>query len=170
MGIYEYNGILPEIGSSCYIAPSADIIGHVELGEGSSVWFGTVLRGDIAPIRIGRGCNIQDNSVLHGIVNGPVILGDHVAVGHGCIIHAATIEENCLIGMGAVVLDQAHIGRGSIIGAGAVVPPHATIPPFSQVLGVPGKVVKTLAVETEQARIEHAARYQALAQAYLEKK
>ena len=166
MGSYEYKGIEPVIGQGCYVAPSADLIGDVELGDGSSVWFGTVLRGDIAPVRIGRGCNIQDNSVLHGIVDGPVILGDNVAVGHGCIIHAAVIEDNCLIGMGAVILDEAHIGRGAVSGAGAVGPPRAVIPPFSQVLGVPGKVVKQLDPSTEQDRIDHAARYQLLAQEY----
>lgn len=167
MGIYEFKGKTPQIAEGCFVAPSADLIGDVQLAEGTSVWYGVVLRGDIAPIQIGRNCSIQDNSVFHVDEGIPVVLGDNVTIGHGCVVHAATIEDSCLIGMGAVVLDEAHIGRGSVIGAGAVVPPKAVIPPFSQVLGIPGKVVKQLDPSTEQARLQHAAAYVQLAGEYL---
>ena len=167
MANYAFKGKAPQIGAGCFVAPSADLVGDVRLGDGSSVWYGAVLRGDIAPILVGRNCSIQDNSVFHVDEGIPVVLGDDVTVGHGCVIHSATIEDSCLIGMGAVVLDEAHIGRSSVIGAGAVVPPHAVIPPFSQVLGVPGKVVKQLDPATEQDRQAHAAAYVQLANEFL---
>ncbi len=167
MALHDYKGKTPVLGEGCFVAPSADLIGDVTLAEGASVWYGAAVRGDLAPIRLGKNCNVQDNSVLHVDDNGPVVLGENVVVGHGAIIHAAVVEDNCLIGMGAVVLDFAHIGRGSVIGAGAVVPPRAEIPPFSQVLGVPGRVVKTLSPETEQDRIAHALAYRGLAADYL---
>ncbi|MDO4732317.1 MAG: gamma carbonic anhydrase family protein [Bacillota bacterium] len=167
MAIYDYKGKRPQIAESCFVAPSADLIGEVEVAEGSSIWYGVVLRGDIAPIRIGRNCSIQDNSTFHVDDDTPVILGDNVTVGHGCIVHAATVEDCCLIGMGAVILNGAHVGRGSVIGAGAVVPPNAVIPPFSQVMGVPGRVVKQLDPSTEQARLRHAEAYVKLGREFL---
>lgn len=168
MAQYPFKGKAPQIDETCFLAPSADLIGDVQAGPDSSIWYNVTLRADLAPIRIGRNCSIQDNSVFHVDEGIPVVLGDNVTVGHGCIIHAATIEDNCLIGMGAVVLDEARIGRGSVIGAGAVVPPRAVIPPFSQVLGIPGKVVKTLDPATEEARLAHADAYAHLAAVYLE--
>jgi len=169
MTIYEYQGARPVIGQDCFIADSADVIGAVRIGDGSSIWFGSVVRADLAPITIGRNSNIQDNCVVHVIKDIPTVIGDHVSLGHGVIIHAATIEDNCLIGMGAVVLDQAVIGHGSIIAAGTVVPPRMVIPPHSQVMGVPGKVVKTLDPDMEQKRVNHADTYAGLAKTYLKK-
>lgn len=167
MSIYDYKGVLPRIPEDCFIADSAAVIGDVSIGGGSSVWFGAVLRGDVSYIAIGENTNIQDNCVVHVDDDVPTVIGSNVTVGHNAIIHAATVEDDCLIGMGAIVLDFAHIGRGSIIAAGAVVPPHAEIPPFSQVAGVPGKVVKTLDPETAEKRRSHAANYAALSKDYI---
>jgi carbonic anhydrase/acetyltransferase-like protein (isoleucine patch superfamily) len=159
MGIYEYKGKSPRIGESCFIAESADIIGDVTIGAGSSVWYGVVIRGDMAPVVIGRNVSIQDNSVVHVDAGIPTVIGDNVTVGHAAIIHAATVEDNCLIGMGAIVLDEARIGHGSLIGAGALAPPRKNIPPRSQVMGSPCVITKQLSEADEQGFIEHAQRY-----------
>ena len=165
--LQDYKGISPQIGEQVFVAESASVIGDVRLADESSVWYNATLRGDVAEIVIGARSNIQDNCVLHGCHALPVILEENVTVGHGAIIHGAYIERDCLIGMGAVVLDNSHIGHGSVIGAGAVVAPRSIIPPLSLVVGVPGKVVRTLAAESEQERIAHAAGYLNLKDDYL---
>jgi len=128
----------------CFIAAGAQLIGQVQLGELSSVWYNAVIRGDINYIKIGRETNIQDNCVLHVNHDLPVIIGDRVTVGHGAIIHGCVIEDDCLIGMGATVLDGARVGTGSVIAAGAVVRERMEIPPHSLVVGVPGVIKRTL--------------------------
>jgi carbonic anhydrase/acetyltransferase-like protein (isoleucine patch superfamily) len=143
--ILSYLGKVPVVGQRCFIAPTASVIGDVVLGDDSSVWFATVLRGDDGWIRIGKRTNIQDGSVVHvtgGRANTTV--GDEVTIGHRAVIHGCTIEDGCLIGMGAVILDEAVIGEGSVVGAGAVVTPRTRIPPRSMVLGTPGRVVRPL--------------------------
>jgi len=167
MAIYKYQGKSPHIDESCFIAPSAEIIGDVTIGAGSSVWFGVVIRGDMAPIIIGQNTSIQDNSVVHVDKGMPTVIGDQVTVGHAAIIHAATIEDNCLIGMGSIVLDEARIGQGSLIGAGALVPPRKQIPPHSQALGSPCAITKQLSAEHEQGFIEHAQTYMQLREDYV---
>ncbi|MCL2496514.1 MAG: gamma carbonic anhydrase family protein [Clostridiales bacterium] len=159
MGIYEFKGKSPHIDDSCFIAPSADIIGDVTIGAGSSVWFNVTIRGDMAPITIGENVSIQDNSMVHVDIGIPTVIGNHVTVGHAAIIHAAVIEDNCLIGMGAVLLDEARIGQGSLVGAGALVPPRKNIPPRSQVMGRPCVITKQLDEQAEQAFIAGALRY-----------
>jgi carbonic anhydrase/acetyltransferase-like protein (isoleucine patch superfamily) len=159
MTIHEYMGKSPKIDESCFIAASADIIGDVTIGAGSSVWYGTVIRGDMAPVVIGRNVSIQDNSVVHVDKGIPTFIGDNVTVGHAAVIHAATLEENCLIGMGAIVLDDARIGQGSLVGAGALVPPRKNIPPRSQVMGAPCVITKQLSEADEQGFVAHAQRY-----------
>ena len=173
-GIYPFQNKIPAIHPNTLIAPGAKIIGDVTLAEGASVWYNAVLRADVNPIRIGMFSNIQDNSTVHedsgegsGLPQGlPTILGDYVTVGHGCILHACVVEDYCLIGMGAVILDGAVIGKGSIVGAGAVVTKGTVIPPFSVVLGTPAKVVKTLSEDTIAARRDHANHYYQLAMAH----
>jgi len=171
--IITFEGKTPEIHESVFVAVSADIIGEVALSEGVSIWNNTTLRADINQIRIGKYTNVQDGSVIHvdrrrpdepgwGLAN----IGEYVTIGHNAIIHACTIEDCCLIGMGSIILDGAVIGKGSIIGAGALVPPHAKIPPFSMVLGTPGKVVKTLLEESLQDRLFHAKSYHEIANKY----
>ncbi|HKK28572.1 MAG TPA: gamma carbonic anhydrase family protein, partial [Gemmatimonadota bacterium] len=127
---------------SAFVAPSADVIGDVELGEDASVWYQCVLRGDIAPIRVGERTNIQDLTMVHVDPDTPCLIGSRVGIGHRAIIHACTIEDDCLIGMGAIVLSGATIGRGSLVAAGAVVTEGMEVPPESLVVGLPGKVIR----------------------------
>ena len=132
------------VAKRCFIAAGAHLIGQVELGELTSVWYNAVIRGDLNYIKIGSETNIQDNSVLHVTHELPVIVGDRVTVGHGAVIHGCVIEDDCLVGMGAIILDGAHIGKGSVIAAGALVKERMVVPPHSLVVGVPGVVKRTL--------------------------
>lgn len=143
----------PDTARANWVAKNATVVGDVTLGPGSSVFYGAVLRGDIARIVVGEGSNIQDNCVVHLADDLDAIIGDWVTVGHGAIIHACTIGDECLIGMGATVLDGARVGARSIVGAGAVVTPRTVIPPGSMVLGAPAKVARALTAE-EQARLK----------------
>ena len=155
------------IDSTAWIAPNATVLGDVTLGEECSVWYGTVLRGDINRIVIGPRSNIQDNSVIHLADDLPTIVGELVTVGHKAILHACTVQDEVLVGMGAIILDGAEIGARSIIGAGALVTGGKKIPPGSLVLGSPAKVVRTLSAE-EQADIRTwAEKYVALSRSYL---
>jgi carbonic anhydrase/acetyltransferase-like protein (isoleucine patch superfamily) len=142
----------PELlADGVFVAPGAQIVGDVTIGERSSVWFNTVLRGDVEAIRIGRRTNVQDGCVLHADPGLPCTLGDGVTLGHGAIVHGAEVGDNVIVGMRAVVLNGARIGRDSIIGAGAVVTERTVVPPGSLVLGMPAKVKRPL---TDQ-EIEH---------------
>lgn len=134
----------PKLGKGVYIARTAAVLGDVTLGDQASVWYGAVLRGDINRIVLGRGSNIQDNSVVHLAEKYPCILGDYVTVGHSVVLHACTIGDESLIGMGAVILDGAEIGEQCIVGAKALVTQGMKVPPGSMVLGAPAKVVRPL--------------------------
>jgi len=134
----------PKIGKDVYIAESAQVIGEVSIGDYSSIWPHSVLRADIEPIRIGKCSSIQDGVLVHVNWDLPVIVGDYVTVGHGAIIHGCKIANNCLIGMGAIILDGARIEKNCLIGAGSLVPEGKRIPEGSLVLGVPGRVVRKL--------------------------
>lgn len=142
----------PSLGADVYIALGAVVVGDVILGNRSSVWYNAVLRGDINRIEVGVDSNIQDNAVLHLADDYPCIVGNRVTIGHGAIVHACTVEDECLIGMGARILDGAVIGRNSIVGANALVPQGTVIPPRSLVLGSPAKVVRPL-TEEEVAKL-----------------
>ncbi|HEY5649121.1 MAG TPA: gamma carbonic anhydrase family protein [Nitrospiria bacterium] len=131
----------PRIHSSAFVVPNASIVGNVSIGPSSSVWYAAVLRGDIAPVQVGEETNIQDGCVLHVGTEYPCIVGNRVTIGHGAIVHGATVEDEVLIGIGAIVLNGAVIGTGSLIGSGAVVTEGTKIPPGSLVLGIPGRVV-----------------------------
>lgn len=137
----------PKIGAGVYIAKSAAVMGDVRLGDHASVWYNATVRGDINYIQIGRGTNIQDNAVLHLADEYPCILGDYVTVGHSAIIHACTIGNEVLVGMGAIVLDGAEIGDQCLIGAKALVTQRTKIPPGSLVLGAPARVMRQLKPE-----------------------
>ena len=143
----RFLSVPPQIHSTAYVAPQAIVIGDVRLAAQSSVWPTAVLRGDINFIEIGEGSNIQDGSVVHLAEDLPVIVGKLVTVGHRAILHACTVEDECLIGMGATILDGAIIGRGSIVGAHALVTKDTRIPPGSLVMGMPAKVVRPLRPE-----------------------
>ncbi|SFM08532.1 gamma carbonic anhydrase [Salibacterium qingdaonense] len=145
--LYDYKGKFPDIADSAYIADYVTITGDVKIGEESSVWFNTVIRGDVAPTIIGNGVNIQDQSVLHQSPKNPLIVEDDVTVGHMVILHSAIIRKNALIGMGAKILDRAEIGEEAFIGAGSLVPPGKVIPPRTLALGSPARVVRDLTDE-----------------------
>lgn len=144
----------PVLGREVYIARTACVLGDVTLGDHSSVWYGAVLRGDINRIVVGAYSNVQDNAVLHLADDHPCLLGDWVTIGHSANVHACTVEDECLIGIGATVLDGAVIGKQSIVGANALVPPGMVVPPGSMVLGTPGKIVRSLS-DTERAGLKH---------------
>jgi gamma-carbonic anhydrase len=149
----------PRIHSSAYVSPKAVLMGSVTLEEQVSIWPGAVLRADINTIEIGKCTNLQDGTIVHLADACGVRIGDYVTVGHGAKIHACTIEDECLIGIGAIVLDGAHIGHHSIIAAGSVVTPGMIVPPGSMVMGVPGKVVRSLNQEQQNEIRRWAERY-----------
>jgi len=146
--IKPFRGVHPQIHPTAFVEESAQVIGDVHLGEDSSIWFNTVVRGDIHYIRIGNRSNVQDNSVIH-VRNGthPAILEDEVTVGHSVTLHGCYVEQGALIGIGSIVLDDARVGAYSIVAAGAVVSPGTVIPPRSLVMGLPGKVKRELTDE-----------------------
>lgn len=166
MAIESFGGVSPQLNAPAFVAASADLIGRVTLHPDANVWYNTTIRADVAPIEIGEGSNVQDNCCLHVDYDLGCRLGKYVTVGHSVTLHACTVEDACLIGMGAVVLDGAVVGHGSIVGAHALVTKGTVIPPHSLVLGSPAKVVKQLPDETEQANIDHAKDYIRLAREY----
>jgi carbonic anhydrase/acetyltransferase-like protein (isoleucine patch superfamily) len=140
-----YRGILPRVHPTAYIDASAQVIGDVEIGDDSSVWMCVVIRGDVNHIRIGRRSNVQDGTIVHVMKDThPTIVGDNVTIGHQAMIHGCTIEDRCLIGMGAILLNGVTIGSGSIVAAGTLLPEGTQVPPRSLVMGSPGKVRRTL--------------------------
>ncbi len=153
MTLYACRHFVPSLDATVFVAPTAQIIGNVHIGPLSSVWFHTVLRGDLAEIRIGERTNIQDLCMGHADLDIPLTIGNRVTVGHRSILHGCTIEDECLIGMGAIVMNHAVIGKGSIIAAGTLVLEKTLIPPYSLVTGSPGRVKKTFQnrEETENA-------------------
>lgn len=148
--IRPFRGQSPQIAASAFVDPSAQVIGEVEIGERSSVWPCAVIRGDVGPIRIGAETNIQDNSVLHSDDGFPLRIGDRVTVGHQVTLHGATVEDECLIGIGAIILNGAKIGTGSVIAAGALVPEGVEIPAGSLAMGVPAKVRRSVTDEERE--------------------
>lgn len=146
--IKSVRGFTPQIGKDCYLAENATIVGDVAMGDQCSIWFNTVLRGDVNSIRIGNRVNIQDGSVLHTLYEKSTIcIGDDVSVGHNVTIHGADVDDFALIGMGATLLDYAHVGRGAIVAAGALVLANTQIGPGELWAGVPAKFIKKVAPE-----------------------
>jgi carbonic anhydrase/acetyltransferase-like protein (isoleucine patch superfamily) len=166
VGIIPYKGKLPTIGKDCYIAPTATLIGDVTIKDGASVWFGCVLRGDVSAIVVGERSNIQDNTVIHGEDGCPTIIGDDVTVGHSAIIHAATVGDRVLVGMGSVLLSRSSICSDTIIGARALVTEEMDIPQGSLALGMPARVVRELTAEEQVGIVQSAQRYVRQAAAY----
>ena len=166
---YEFLDRSPRVAASAFVAQSADVIGDVEIGENASVWYQCVLRGDINRIAIGANSNVQDGTVIHVADRSGTVVGEWVTVGHRALLHACTIEDEVLIGMGAIVMDGAVVGSRSIVGAGAVVTGGTIVPPGSWVLGAPAKVTRTL-TEAEQESIRvWAVRYVATVSEYLQR-
>ncbi len=166
MALEQFDGYAPQITDAAFIAASADIIGRVSIAEDASVWYNSTVRADVCPISIGKGSNVQDNCCLHVDYELGCHIGQYVTVGHSVTLHACTIEDNCLIGMGAIVLDGAVVGHGSIVGAHALVTKNTIIPPHSLVLGSPAKVVKSLPPESEEQNYQHALAYVELARRF----
>jgi len=163
----DIKNIRPRVHPASFVAPGAHLIGAVILKEGASVWYNCVLRGDLAKIVIGENTNIQDNTVIHVDRNKKTVLGRNVTVGHGAIIHACTVEDNCLIGMGAVILDGACIRAGSMVGAGAVVPPGKNFPERSMIIGAPAVVKRPLEDDEVERLIEYARDYRSFWEEYV---
>ncbi|HHV37902.1 MAG TPA: gamma carbonic anhydrase family protein [Tepidimicrobium sp.] len=166
--IKEFQGILPDIAEDAFIADTAIVIGDVNIGEGSSIWYGAVLRGDIENISIGRNSNIQDNATVHADSKFPTQIGDYTVVGHNAIVHGCQVGNNCLIGMGAIILDGAVIGDNCIIGAGTVITEGKEIPSNSLVIGVPGKVIRQVANDEIESIKKNALAYSQLCKEHKE--
>jgi len=161
-------GKTPILGKGVFVAETAAIIGDVEIGDQSSVWYSTVIRGDVMPIRIGARTSLQDGTVIH-VTSGRfgTTIGSDCTIGHGAIVHACVVEDLCLVGMGSIILDGARIGRGSLVGAGALVTPGTDIPPGSLVIGSPARVKRPIN-DREREQIEYgAAHYVELTARYL---
>lgn len=168
--IFEYEGKRPQIGQNVFIAPTAVIIGNVEIGDGASVWYGVVIRGDEGKIVIGRGSNVQDNSVIHTTPEIPTILKENVTIGHGALLEGCTIERGAVVGMGAIVLHRAVVGEQAMLGAGSVVTPGTIIPPRTLAAGAPAVVKKELSGMALSAVEHNASVYHELAEHYLKQR
>ena len=166
MAIFKLGDLTPSIHATAWVADSAEVIGSVLLGEDVSIWFGTVIRGDTETITVGKGSNIQDNSVLHADYNMPLVVGENVTVGHHVMLHGCTIGDNSLVGIQAVVLNGAKIGKNCLVGAGALVTEGKEFPDGSMIIGSPAKAVRQLSPEqieglkkSAQHYVNNAARY-----------
>jgi carbonic anhydrase/acetyltransferase-like protein (isoleucine patch superfamily) len=142
--VHRIGDRIPSVDNALFVAWNAEVAGSVSLGEETSIWFNATLRGDIEPITVGRGSNVQDGATLHVDFGLPCVVGERVSIGHQAILHGCTVGDDCLVGMGAVVLSGAVIGKESIVGAGAVVTEGKSFPPRSLIIGVPAKAVRTL--------------------------
>lgn len=165
--ILAYKGAAPKLHESTFVAPGACVIGDVETGEGSSIWFNSIVRGDLQPIRIGKYTNIQEGTSVHVMSDCPLEIGDHVTIGHNATIHCKKIGNDTLIGMGAVVLGYAEIGDHCVIAAGSVVTEGFVVPPYAMVMGVPGRIVRELTEEEASALHQSAIDYYDIAQKYM---
>jgi len=164
--IQRYLAQVPRLAPDAYLAPGAALVGSVELAAGVSIWHGCILRGDLNRIEVGAGSNVQDGSVVHVGDRDPAVLGSEVVVGHRAVLHGCRIEDGVLVGIQATILDGAVIGQGSVVAAGALVTAGTQIPPRSLVVGVPGKVKRTLSEADELFQRELAAKYTRLAHNY----
>lgn len=164
--LIPFKGALPTINDSNFIAQSAQVIGTVSIAEDVNIWFGAVIRSDVATVSIGRRTNVQDNAVVHVSTGYPTQIGDDVTIGHGAIVHGCTVGNRVLIGMGSIVLDGAIIGDDTMIGAGSLIPPSKVIPAKSLVMGSPGKVIRSLTEEEIADLKASAERYVSYAKEY----
>jgi len=167
--IRPFKQIWPKLGERVYVDVSAQVIGDVELGDHASVWMNAVIRGDVHAIRIGPYTNVQDNCVIHVYKDlHPTVLADHVTVGHSVTLHGCRIDSWCLIGMGATILNDAHVGEESIIAAGTLIPEGMLVPPRSLVMGVPGKVRRAITEEEREGLRKYANNYYEYKEIYLD--
>ncbi len=166
MMLYPFDGQEPVVHASVFIAPTAVLVGRVQVKEQSSIWFHAMARGDINYITIGAQTNIQDGCLLHVTQRHPLTIGDRVTAGHGAILHGCSIASDCLIAMGAIILDGAILGSGCLVGAGSVVPPNMVVPPDSLVMGVPARVIRQLSDSDKEAVMRGWHNYVGLAESY----
>lgn len=159
MAIYELDGVTPSMADTAWVADSAQVIGNVVLGDQASIWFGTVVRGDMERITIGAGSNIQDTSVLHADIGKPLVIGERVTVGHQAVLHGCTVGDESLIGIGAIVLNGAKIGKNCLVGAGSLVTEGKEFPDGSMIMGAPAKLVRQLTPEQMQGLRDSAQHY-----------
>ena len=157
--LLPFDGVYPRVASGVYLAPGSVVIGNVEIGEESSIWFNAIIRGDVAPIRIGQRSNVQDGAVLHVDTGTPCLVGDEVTIGHSAIVHGTTVGDGVTIGMGAVVLSRSSIGSEAIVAAAALVPEDAVVSAGALVMGVPAREKRQLSDEERAASRENARRY-----------
>jgi carbonic anhydrase/acetyltransferase-like protein (isoleucine patch superfamily) len=158
--VRSFGQLHPRIHPQAWLAPGSVVVGDVEIGADSSIWYGSVVRGDVERVRIGRGTNLQDGSVVHVTAERfPTLIGDDVTLGHRSVVHGCVVEDGALIGIGAIVLDGAHVGAGALIGAGAVVTPGSKIEARGLALGTPAKVVRTLSDAEFEEQLERTRRY-----------
>ncbi len=156
--LYPVNGIAPQLGENCFVAPNATIVGDVKMGNDCSVWFNTVIRGDVNSIVLGNKVNVQDGAIIHCTYQKTkTLVGNNVSIGHNAIVHGCTIDDNVLIGMGAIVMDNVYVGRNSIVAAGAVVLENTIIEPGSIYAGVPAKKVKDISQDLINGEINRIA-------------
>ena len=168
MAMYKVNGRAPQVGAAAFVADNATLAGDVTLAEESSVWYGAVLRADTGRITVGAGSNVQDNAVLHTGPELDVVVGRNVSIGHSAVVHGCTVGDDCLIGMHATILNGAVIGAGSLVAAGALVTENAVIPAGSLVVGVPGKVVRTVSEKQKASIAANGEEYRHLAEVHAE--
>lgn len=165
--LYPFKDLKPSIGNNVFIAPNAAVIGNAVIGDNSNIWFGAVVRSDIQQITIGKNTNVQDNVTIHTMYEEPTAIGDNVTIGHNAVIHCRSIGNNCLIGMGSVIMGFSEIGEYCIIGANTFIPQNKKIPPYSMVYGNPAKIVRSLREDEIEALQESADGYTELAGHYL---
>jgi gamma-carbonic anhydrase len=163
----RYLTLVPTLGERVLVCPGAGLIGDVRLGDDVSIWYGAILRGDLAPVTVGKGSNVQDNSVLHVGDHSPCVVGQETVVGHKVMLHGCRVEDGCIIGMQATILDDAVIGEGSLVGAAALVTQGTVIPPGSLVLGAPAKVIRALSSAELDRQRALAGKYLRLKENYL---
>ena len=166
MALYQLDDFQPAVAATAWVADSAQVIGNVTLGDHTSVWFGVVIRGDTSTISVGKGSNVQDNSVLHADHGMPLVIGEGVTVGHQVMLHGCTVGNNCLIGIGAIVLNGAKIGNNCLVGAGALVTEGKEFSDGSMIIGSPAKAVRMLSPEQIQGLKMSAESYIANARRY----
>jgi carbonic anhydrase/acetyltransferase-like protein (isoleucine patch superfamily) len=164
--LIEFSGHMPRLGQDVFLAQGARLVGDVRLADRVSIWFNAVLRGDIHHVEIGEGSNVQDNCTLHVDDDWPCVVGRDVVVGHGVVLHGATVEDRALVGMGSVLLNGVRVGAGSVVAAGAVLPPGFQVPPAHLVMGVGGKSMKPLPADFWEKELHGAAKYRRLAATY----
>jgi len=158
--IRAFEAQAPRLAPTCWVAPGAVVVGDVEVGDDSSIWYGAVVRGDVERVRIGARSNVQDGAVVH-VTRGrfPSTIGDEVTVGHRAVVHGCTVGDGALVGIGSIVLDGAEIGEGALVGAGALVPPGASIEPYGVALGIPARVVRHLSEEERRTQRDRTLSY-----------